>query len=130
MLRLEDEGGVFLVAFGGEADVVELDFIYAELGYLLRQSEVIVLNFGVGGIGRDQLAVFAPGLMRTAPLDGEFADAPPPGARRGKWQFARWHACFAGAGSGRTSGRRGYRPAALPSSGCSKGMFYVAVGSL
>ena len=72
ILRLEDEGGVSLVAFGGEADVVELDFVYAELGYVLGQRDVIVLNFGVGGIGPDQLAVFAPGLMRSARLDGEF----------------------------------------------------------
>ena len=30
---LVGEGGVFLVAFGGEADVVELNFVGAGLGY-------------------------------------------------------------------------------------------------
>lgn len=62
MLGLENEAGVFLVAFGGEADVVELNFIGAGLGYELGEGDVVILNFGVGGVGPDQLAVFAPGL--------------------------------------------------------------------
>jgi hypothetical protein len=33
MFGLVDEAGVFLIAFGGEADVVELDFVGAGLGY-------------------------------------------------------------------------------------------------
>ena len=69
---LEDELGVFLVAFGGEADVVELDFVDAELGYVLGQGDVVILNFGLAGIGPDQLAVFAPGGVVLAGLDGEF----------------------------------------------------------
>ncbi len=35
MFGLEDEAGVFLIAFGREADVVELDFIGAGLRYEL-----------------------------------------------------------------------------------------------
>src|ERR1700683_772043 len=33
LLGLIDEAGVFLIAFGGKADVVELNFIGAGLGY-------------------------------------------------------------------------------------------------
>ena len=33
MLLLEQKAGIFLVAFGGEADVVKLDFVGAGLGY-------------------------------------------------------------------------------------------------
>ena len=69
---LEDEAGVFLVAFGGEADVVELNFVGAGLGYEFGQRDVVILNFGVGGVGPDQLAVFAPGLAGFLRLDGEF----------------------------------------------------------
>ena len=72
LIFLEDELGVFLVAFGGEADVVELDFVDAEMGYVLGQGDVVVLHFGVRGIGPDQLAVFAPGGLVLARLDGEF----------------------------------------------------------
>ena len=57
---------VFLVAFGGEADVVELDFVDAELRYVLGQGDVVVLNLGVGGIGPDQLAVLTPGRFVPA----------------------------------------------------------------
>ena len=45
MLGLKNEAGVFLVAFGGEADVVELNFIGAGLGYELGEGDVVVLNF-------------------------------------------------------------------------------------
>ena len=69
---LVDEGGVFLVAFGGEADVVELDFIHAELGYVLGEGDVVVLDRGVRGIGPDQLAVLAPRGVVLAGLDGQF----------------------------------------------------------
>ena len=72
LIFLEDELGVFLVAFGGEADVVELDFVDAELGYVFGEGDVIVLDLGVRGIGPDQLAVLAPGGVVLAGLDGEF----------------------------------------------------------
>ena len=72
LVFLEDEQCVFLVAFGGEADVVELDFIDAELGYVLGQGDVIVLHLGVRRIGPDQLAVLAPRGVVLAGLDGEF----------------------------------------------------------
>ena len=51
--RLICEGGIFLVALGGKADVIELDFIDAGLGYEFGQSYVVVLDFGVRGIGPD-----------------------------------------------------------------------------
>ena len=68
---LEDEGCVFLVTFSRKADVIELDLIHAQLGYVLGQGDVVILNFGVGGIGPNQLSVFAPGSVILAGLDCE-----------------------------------------------------------
>ena len=67
---LEDELGVFLVAFGGESYVVELDFVDAEAGHVFGEGDVVVLNFGVAGIGPDEFAVFAPGGLILTRLDG------------------------------------------------------------
>jgi len=61
-----------LVAFGGEADVVELNFIRARLGYELGESDVEILNFRLRRIGPDEFAVLAPGLLIFSGLDGEF----------------------------------------------------------
>src|SRR5215472_8853582 len=72
LILLVDELRVFLVAFGGEADVVKLDFIDSKLGYVLGESDVIILNFRVRGIGPDELAVFTPSGVIAARLDGEF----------------------------------------------------------
>src|SRR5258707_5927401 len=72
MLGLEVEAGVLLVAFGGKANVVELHFVDAGLGYEFRQGDVIILHFGVGWIGPNQLAIFAPGLARPVRLHSQF----------------------------------------------------------
>ncbi len=72
MFRLIEEGGVFLIAFGGEADVVELNFVGAGLGYEFGQRDVVFLHLGLRRIGPDQLAVFAPGLPGLSRLHGEF----------------------------------------------------------
>src|ERR1700723_721137 len=72
MVCLIQEGGVFLVPFGREADVVELNFIRARLGYKFGESDIEILNFGLRRIGPDQLAVFAPGLLSFPGLDCEF----------------------------------------------------------
>src|SRR5580692_4961495 len=72
MVCLIQEGSVFLVAFGGEADVVELNFIRAGLGHEFGESDIEILHFGLRGIGPDQLAVFAPGLLGFLGLDCEF----------------------------------------------------------
>ena len=69
---LVDECGVFLVAFGGEADVVELNFVGAGLGDEFGEGDVVILDYGVGGIGPDQLPVFAPGLAGFVRMHGEF----------------------------------------------------------
>src|ERR1700733_4600644 len=66
------ELGVFLVAFGGEADVVELDFVDTQAGYVFGEGNVVVLDFGVAGIGPDEFAVFPPGRFVLAGLDGQF----------------------------------------------------------
>ena len=68
---MEDEGCVFLVTFSRKADVVELDLIHAQLGYVLRQGDVVVLNFGIGGVAPNQLSVFAPSSVVFAGLDCE-----------------------------------------------------------
>src|SRR6202011_3568643 len=57
---LEDETRVFLVAFSGESYIVELNFIGAELGYVLGEGDIVILNFRVGGVGPDEFAVLAP----------------------------------------------------------------------
>src|SRR3954469_10082331 len=36
LIVLENESCVFLVAFGGKADIVELDLIHPQLGYMFR----------------------------------------------------------------------------------------------
>ena len=69
---LVSERGVFLIAFGGEADVIELDFIDSGLGDEFGEGDVVVLHLGVGGIGPDELAVFAPGLPGIARFYGQF----------------------------------------------------------
>src|SRR6202030_1096833 len=72
MLGLIVESGIFLIAFGGKADVIELHFIDSGLGYELGQGDVIVLHFGVRGVGPDELAVFAPALAGTTRFYGQF----------------------------------------------------------
>src|ERR1700732_689321 len=75
MLGLVVESGIFLVAFGGKADVIELHFIDSGLGYKLGEGDVIVLHFGVRGIGPDELAVFAPALAGAMRFYGQFGMA-------------------------------------------------------
>src|SRR6202140_4501362 len=75
MLGLVVERGIFLVAFGGKADVIELHFIDSGLGYELGESDVIVLDFGIRGVGPDELAVFAPALAGATRLYGQFGMA-------------------------------------------------------
>src|SRR4030088_2463841 len=72
MIGLVGEAGVFLVAFGWKTYVVKLHFVHARLGYELRQGDVIILHFGIRGIGPDQLAVFTPGLAGAMRLHGQF----------------------------------------------------------
>src|SRR4029077_12306532 len=72
LVFLEDEYRVLLVAFGGEADIVELDFIDAKLGYVLGECDVAVLNLGIRGIGPDHPAILAPRRSVLARLHGEF----------------------------------------------------------
>src|ERR1700733_11019825 len=72
LLGLIDEAGVLLIAFGGEADVVELNFIGAGLGYEFGQRDAVVLNFGIRRISPDQFAVLAPRLLCSLGLHGEF----------------------------------------------------------
>ncbi len=72
MLGLKVEAGVFLIAFGGEAHVVELDFVRAGLSRLLGQSDVVFLHFGLRRIGPNQLAVLAPGLSGLVRLHRQF----------------------------------------------------------
>ena len=93
MLGLEDKAGIFLVAFRGEAHIVELDFVGAGFGCLLSQRDVILLHLGLGRIGRYQLAVFAPGPVRSCATSLPIQDAFPPAAGRGRWRYVQWHAC-------------------------------------
>ena len=72
MLGLVIEGSIFLVAFGGKADVVKLNFVDSGLGDEFRQGDVVILDFGVRGVGPDELAVFTPGLIGAAGLYREF----------------------------------------------------------
>ena len=72
MLGLKAKAGVFLIAFGREAHVVELHFVDARLGDELRQGDVVVLHLAVRGIGPDELAVLTPGLAGSMRLDGQF----------------------------------------------------------
>src|ERR1022692_943091 len=70
-LVLKREAGIFLIALGSEADVVELNLIRAGLGHELGQSDVVILNFGIRRIGPYQLAVFTPGLLVSLRLYGQ-----------------------------------------------------------
>src|SRR6202171_2604011 len=72
MLGLVVERDIFLVAFGGKADVIELHFIDSGLGYKLGERDVIVLDFGIRRVCPDELAVFAPALSRATRLYGQF----------------------------------------------------------
>src|SRR5260370_9702300 len=72
MIGLEVEPGIFLVAFGGKADVVQLHFINSGLGYELGEGDVIVLPLGARGVGSDEFAVFAPALPGPMRLYGQF----------------------------------------------------------
>ena len=62
MSLLEVEAGVFLVAFGGEANIVKLHFVGAAGNGRLRQGNVVILNCRIAGVCPHQLAVFTPGL--------------------------------------------------------------------
>ena len=57
---------VGLIAFGREADIIELDFIGAAGGHKLCQRQVVILHRGVRRIGPNQLAVLSPGLRTFA----------------------------------------------------------------
>src|ERR1700721_996117 len=68
LVGLKIERGIFLVAFGREADVVELHFVNSRLGHELCQRNVVVLNLHVRWIGPDQFSIFAPRLARAMRL--------------------------------------------------------------
>src|SRR5260370_39194498 len=76
LIGLKVEGGVFLVALGGKANVVELHFIDSGLSYELGECNVILLHLGGRGVGPDQLAVLSPwvagarGLYGLVPVAG------------------------------------------------------------
>src|SRR5580704_19322579 len=72
LLALKDEAGIFLIAFGREANVVEQNFIGAGLGHEPGEGDVVILNLGVGRVGPDQLAVLAPGLAGLFRFHREF----------------------------------------------------------
>src|ERR1700756_2034075 len=72
MFGLEVEAGVFLVAFGREADVVELDLVHAGVGDVLSQSDVVFLDLGIRGVSPNQLAVLAPRQAGAVRLYGKF----------------------------------------------------------
>src|SRR4029077_16597048 len=75
MLGLVVERGIFLIAFGRKADVIEPRCIDSGLSYELGQGDVIVLDFGIRGVGPDELAVFAPALSGATRLYGQFGMA-------------------------------------------------------
>src|SRR5215471_2282930 len=68
---LKNELSVSLVAFRGEAYVVELDFIDTGRGHILGQRDVVVLYLRIGWIRPHQLAVFAPGLFQAPGLHSQ-----------------------------------------------------------
>src|SRR6185437_1560881 len=72
MYLLEGEAGVFLVAFGREADIIELDLIRSACDGCFGQSNVVFLYFDPRGVGPDQLAVLAPGLAVFLRLHRQF----------------------------------------------------------
>src|SRR5258708_40222774 len=72
MLGLVVESGIFLVAFGRKADIIELHFIDSGQRYELGEGDVIVLHLGVRRVGPDELAVFAPALAGATRLYGQF----------------------------------------------------------
>ena len=47
MLGLKNEAGIFLIALGREADVIELNFIRTGLCHELGQSDIVILNFWI-----------------------------------------------------------------------------------
>src|SRR5208282_1098504 len=47
MFDLIVKSGIFLVALGGKAHVVELHFIDSSLGYKLGERDIVVLDLGV-----------------------------------------------------------------------------------
>ena len=60
------EARIGLVAFGREADIIELDLIGAAGGHKLCQRQVVILHRRIGGIGPHQLAVLPPRLWAFA----------------------------------------------------------------
>ena len=62
MRGLEYKAGVFLVTLGGEAHIIELNFVRPGFGCLLGQRDVKFLNFGLRRIGPNQLPVLPPSL--------------------------------------------------------------------
>src|SRR4051794_9657259 len=65
---LEGELRILLVAFSREANIVELNFIYAGLSGFLGQGNVVGLYFLIRSIGPNQLAVLTPRLTTLARL--------------------------------------------------------------
>ena len=72
MRGLEDEAGVFLFAFGREADIVELDFVGPGFGCFLGERDVVFLHFRLRRIGPDQFAVLTPRLARLLRFHRQF----------------------------------------------------------
>jgi len=117
LLGLVDEAGIFLIAFGGEADVVELNFIGAGLCDELGEKRCCNPELW-GSTSRSRPAcrfrATAVWFSSTAP---PVQDVQLPCARRGRWRCGRWRACFRSAGSARTSAGREYRPDACRAGG-------------
>src|SRR5215469_1512910 len=72
VLSLKNEAGIFLIALRREANIVELNFIYAGLGSAPGERDVVFLNLGVGRICPDEFAIFPPGLTRPTRIDRQF----------------------------------------------------------
>src|SRR6476646_2500197 len=68
---LEGELRVGLVAFGREADVVKLDLVHTRRGNVFGQGYVVILDFLMGAVRPDQLAVLAPRLVQASGLDSQ-----------------------------------------------------------
>ena len=99
MLRLEVEAGVFLVAFGREAHVIELNFVGTGFGRLPGQSDVVLLHLRLRGIGPTSL----PFSRHACPVLCDFTASSgwvSTNRDRGRWQPVRWRADSANAGSG------------------------------
>src|SRR5215469_326849 len=67
-IGLISELGVFLVTFGWEADIIELDLVSSGTGHIFRQGQIVILDLATRGISPDQLAIFAPRLVVAARL--------------------------------------------------------------